>query len=138
LSNFGRSPSSAALRCNKELDMFRKNLIKLTSFLLAKLREGTTNIYTLPYPGFVIDTRSSPLQARFELDVHNDRNFAAWSEKWRLLMFSQGMYGSPPLEETVGQPRSLARILQDVTMPAEATDAGQAGKVRRLRGALAA
>ena len=80
------------------------------SFLWTKLRDGTKNLYDVPHPAFVMDTRSAPSQITFELDVRNDRHLAAWRQRWRVKMFNDGTYGFRPFEETVGQRRVLAGL----------------------------
>lgn len=109
----------------------------ILSFLRNKLREGAKDLYDVPYPGFVTDTRSSPLQTTYELDVRNDQNLAAWKKKWRLKMFNDGTYGFKPFEESVGQRRALAVVTQRNPASAEINDLTKAKRMRAIRGARA-
>jgi hypothetical protein len=117
---------------------YRRSIMSIfLSFLLTKLREGARNLYDMPYPGFVTDTRSSPLQIMFELDVRNDRHLAAWKQRWRLKMFNDGTYGFRPFEEAVGQRRALAGVTQRNPASAEVNDLTKATRMRAIRGARA-
>ena len=107
------------------------------SFLWTTLREGEANLYDLPYPGFVTDTRSPPLQILFELDVRNDRHLAAWRQRWRLKMFDDGMYAYQPFDETVGQRRLLAGVKQRDAASVEVNVLTEAARIRAISGARA-
>ncbi len=113
-------------------------MFKLISLIRDKFRQDGIDFYALPFPGFVTDTRSSPLEVRFELDVRNDRNLAAWSQKWRFKAFEEGRYGALPVEETVGARRVAVGNRHRAGASAEKPAAATTSKVLRLNGPLAA
>ena len=107
----------------------------MSNFITAIRDKFQNGEISLPYGSFVTDTRSSPIEVQFELDVRNDRHLAAWHEKYRLKAFEEGRYGARPFEETVSARRAAAVKPQKAT----ADLAGAASnKVHRINGALAA
>lgn len=111
-------------------------MFKLISLLRDKIRQDGIDFHALPLPGFVIDTRSSPIEIRFELDVRNDRHLAAWRERWHTKAFNEGWYGDQLVEETVSARRPAAAVPK-AAAAAEARPAA-AARVLRLNGPLAA
>jgi hypothetical protein len=113
-------------------------MFKLISQFRNRIRQQEgIDFYVLPFPGFVTDTRSSPVEIQFELDVRNDEHRAAWSKKWRTQAFNEGRYGDQAVEETVSAARAAA-IPQKAGAAAEAGAGTAAAKVVRLNGPLAA
>ncbi len=107
-------------------------MFKFISQIRARLNRDEIDFYELPFPGFVTDTRSSPVEVRYELDVRNDQNRAVWSQRWRTRAFEEGRYGALPVEETVSARRAAAGKAGVAEQPAAAA------KVVRLGGPLAA
>ncbi|HZR35315.1 MAG TPA: hypothetical protein VFA75_08050 [Nevskia sp.] len=111
-------------------------MFRFLSRVRDQFRQDEIGFYELPFPGFVTDTRSSPVEVRFELDLRNDRNRAAWSQRWRTRAFEEGRYGAQPVEETVSARRAAAGKTQRPFAAAE--PAAAPAKVVRMGGSLAA
>jgi hypothetical protein len=111
-------------------------MFKMLSLIRGAMHQDDIRFYELPFPGFVTDTRSSPLEIQYELDLRNDQNRAAWSQRWRTKTFEEGRYGLQPVEETVSARRPVAAKPQKAATVAEQPAA--AAKVVRLNGPLAA
>lgn len=110
-------------------------MFKFISLIRDRFHQDEIDLYELPFPGFVTDTRSSPVEVQYELDVRNDQNRAVWSQRWRTKTFEEGRYGAQPVEETVSARRAVVAKPQKAAVaeqPAAAT------KVVRLNGPLAA
>lgn len=115
-------------------------MFKFISLIRDRFHQDEIDFHELPFPGFVTDTRSSPVEIRYELDLRNDRNRAAWSQRWRTRAFEEGRYGAEPVEETVSARRTAVGKTQRASLadqPAPAA-AAAAAKVVRLNGGLAA
>ena len=113
-------------------------MFKLISLIRDKIGQTEDDFHTLAFPAFVVDTRSSPIEVRFELDVRNDRNMAAWKQRWRFKAFEEGRYGMQPIEETVSVRRPAVGNRQKAGGSGEKPAESGAGKVLRLNGPLAA